>query len=258
MAPEASADNMASEGGGSNQDGPIPPAVSKFIKEYHSLSEEAKAALPQNPDKEETHTEWRKALYHTWSNVFWDVSRFLAEVNCTIGHWHPPSSRADEDKTYGELVVKHGQTLPKTWTHNILLVPAFLDHGVKVRFYRHPSNGEGPSDSDLNGQKLVGTWDASMEADVWYFRRDLATTIIVDSPEGGESQQGVAAVFVFANLCLKAREETDEKESPSQDSPDGGDAGSGREETQGEEAPQPTLPLENGTEIVTYGTSGSS
>ncbi|OCL14735.1 hypothetical protein AOQ84DRAFT_371025 [Glonium stellatum] len=100
------------------------------------LSEEEREAYPKNLDIDTVHTPWRDEVYVFWNHVFYDVMNFLETVSCSVGHFHPPNHTAfslplstpDEEHGGAESLA-----LVKKWDTSVLLIPAHLAPGVKIR-----------------------------------------------------------------------------------------------------------------------------
>jgi hypothetical protein len=180
----------------------------KMIRAIQNSSEQELVSM-RNQDKETVHTGLRDSIYHMWNHVFWDASKFLAEVNCNTGMFQPPAEEVltvqypvDEDlKTCGGTSLVRVQVLELDT--NILLSPIFVDSGVKMRVVAGAEEQMTVEENELHEStcfaidttKTDGDWNESYICWVGSGRR-------IQIYLGGDfdkSRSGVAAVFVRGN-----------------------------------------------------------
>ncbi len=182
------------------EEGADASALGAFLRAHRTVSERQQA--PRNPDKDTVRTPWRDEIYHMWNHVFWDVGRFLAEVGPGIGEFHPPAHEVfvvDYPSSAGGD--GKGMAVRKVWDTNVLLLPAYLEPGIRVRF----SSG-GVERQDGMVEKVLGTFDGENTAEIWFVMAGLEVNIYVEGEyEGG--RKGVAAVLVYGKLCTQDHEE---------------------------------------------------
>ena len=141
---------------------------------------------------------WRDSIYHMWNHVFYDVMNFLPEVNCSVGHFHPPS----HDAFAVDYPTAHGRNVAvakKKWDTNTLLIPAHRAPGVSVRATVNESN------EDETLEKELGTFDGLNPTEIWYVRKGVDVNIYVEG-DFEKDRQGVAAVTVYGILCSDIHE----------------------------------------------------
>ncbi|KAH7135266.1 hypothetical protein B0J11DRAFT_518012 [Dendryphion nanum] len=142
--------------------------------------------VEQNDDKQDVNTEWRKEILMTYNHFFADVGRFLREANSSMGHHHPPN-HSSFTLTYDKVESVH------SWETGMVIMPAWLDRGVKVSASRVRDDGE-------EGESF-GVFDADhLIEEAWYIRRGVKVAFKIELEEGVE-REGVAAVFVGGILC---------------------------------------------------------
>ncbi|KAM6492978.1 hypothetical protein JOM56_011112 [Amanita muscaria] len=175
-------------------------SVGTFMRENHGRTPEQRAALPVYPDKEAVHTPWRDEVYETWNHVFYDVMRFLREVNDAFGHFHPPKHDvfalsfppSDGQET------ENTRVLTKTWDTDILLIPAHLEPGVVVRLETLSQREEDGEKKDV--EKIRGRFSKDNAGEIWYLRKGVEARFFIEG-EWDKSSKGLAAVMVHAILC---------------------------------------------------------
>ena len=172
--------------------------IGQFIKANYERSEEERKNVPQNPDRDNIHTPWRDSVYHNWNHVFYDVMKFLPDVNCSVGHFHPPSHdvfavaypRAD-----GASVA----VARKKWDTNMLMTPAHMEPGVSFRATVNERNEDGVAEKEL------GTFDGSNATEIWYIRKGVNINIYVEG-NFDKGRRGIAAAMVVGILCSDIHE----------------------------------------------------
>lgn len=137
----------------------------------------------------------------------------IQEVNCQMGHYHPPA--------HDSLVLNYPQPAVaiQRWDKNVLILPAFLDKGVAVtasRFVdekRDPAAAPAGEEGVAEGVVSVTMGRFTENEDVaWFVRADMDVRfeIDVDVEDGdgdGLQRTGVAAVFAVGPLCLDSHGE---------------------------------------------------
>ncbi|KAL2041551.1 hypothetical protein N7G274_005933 [Stereocaulon virgatum] len=176
--------------------------VGQFMKVNHEMLEEERERVPQNPDRESLHTPWRDSIYHLWNHVFYDVMKFLPEVGCSVGYFHPPSHDAF---TLDYRISKDDNVAVenKGWNTNVLLIPAHRRPGVIVRATVNESQEEGTLEKELR------RFDASNLTEIWYVRKGVHVTFYIEG-DPKKNPQGVAAVTVCGILCSDIHESVNE------------------------------------------------
>lgn len=164
-------------------------AVGAFIAASHNHTEEERSAVPQYPNKDEVHTPWRDEIYHQWNHVFYDVANFLYSVGPGIGRLHPPAHEAFA-LNY-PVAGREGEGEGKVWDYNVLIIPAYLEQGVKVRMSTF--------DRVAGEEKTLGTFDGSNTAEIWFLMKDSNVRFFVEG-EYEDVRGGVAAVMVIGRL----------------------------------------------------------
>ncbi|KAB2581202.1 hypothetical protein DBV05_g56 [Lasiodiplodia theobromae] len=186
----------------------------------------------RNADKNTLHTALRNAVYHNWNHVFWDVARFLRQDQeekgryeegqtaersmeaggghkASVGHLHPPAEGvfpleyperwgpgpSDEAGAAGLCDWTGGTTaMEREFETNVLVVPTFVEEGVKVGF----AIGEG---DEVRGFTFDATTTRGVynEPVVYWIRKGEMVKISLSGDI--EDRRGVAAVFVYGKLC---------------------------------------------------------
>ncbi|KAL8387459.1 hypothetical protein RB595_009889 [Gaeumannomyces hyphopodioides] len=175
--------------------------------------------VERNPDKEQFDTEWRKNLIKIYAHLFTDISRSIQDVNCQMGHYHPP--------TRDSWVVNYPPTdsptrgVVRRWDRNVLILPAFLDKGVTIKATRFIGKDGEPvaapgEDGAQDDVKSVGMGRFVENEDAAWFVRanmdvkfELEVDVDVDVCVDAKAPQrtGVAAVFAIGPLCLDSHGE---------------------------------------------------
>lgn len=178
--------------------------ISKMI---HSIQDASKDALEsgRNPDNDTIHTPLRDATYHTWNHVFWDVSKFLAEVNCNTGTFTPPAHEVvvlnypTNGQTWDESMYAHAQTM-EVGDQAMLISPIFVDVGLKLRLTTGTEVKCPSSEEELQSTAHFAV-DATTEEKFdeefkicWVKSGEVVQMYIGGHCDG--SRKGVAAVFV--------------------------------------------------------------
>ncbi len=178
--------------------------VGQFIKANHERSEDDPECVPLNPDLESLHTPWRDSVYYLWNHVFYDVMNFLPEVNCSVGHLHPPSHDAFALK-YPKPEDETPDVVCKSWETNVLLIPAYRASKVSIRATVQQSS------DDRTSEKGLGTFNDSNLTEIWYVRRGVEVNFFVEA-EFEKDRQGLAAVMVCGILCTDNHETEQQEE----------------------------------------------
>lgn len=186
----------------------------------------------RNADKNTLHTGLRNAVYHNWNHVFWDVARFLrqeqeekgeyengetAETMAgageghkeSVGHLHPPAegvfpleypegwgrSRSDRAAAVGVSDWMDGAAvMERQFEMNVLVVPTFVEEGVKVEFAI--GEGDGVRGFTFDATTTRGVYNEPL---VYWVRKGERVKIWLSGDT--EDRRGVAAVFVYGKLC---------------------------------------------------------
>lgn len=192
--------------------------VYNFMAPLSHMSPEERNALQRHNNKEDWENDWRKAIAFGWNHVFWDVTRFLYNVNCTVGHWHcgldlSPEEKAEHGPGYVTFVVSYpepfvsgNKAIVLSFPTNVILLPMFVDKGIKI----------GVDRTDAEGAKQhLYTWNDDVECtEGLYLRKSVAVDVTLEEdagesiPEGERKERsGVAGVFVYATMCKKRHSE---------------------------------------------------
>lgn len=179
----------------------------------------------RNADKNTLHTALRDAVYHNWNHVFWDVARFLRQEQEekgeygdeetaagggghkeTVGHLHPPAEgvfpleypegwgRGRSDGAGAVEWMDGTAVIEKEFEMNVLVVPTFVEEGVKVEFAI--GEGDGVRGFTFDATATRGVYNEPL---VYWIRKGERVKI---SFSGGVGDRcGVAAVFVYGKLC---------------------------------------------------------
>ena len=186
-----------------------------YMKEYSRMSDNEKITLTES-DTKDLYSPWRLAVYYIWRRVFADTADFLWDVSgTTIGHWHAEFAEKYPNEALGQVVLYHGQkgadAVQQRFQNNVLLTPTFLDADVKVRGVRLPMDGTRDG-YFLEDRCELPTWYKDSGDMIWFLRRDVPIEFHVEpAPQNTHvvvERTGVAAVFVYANLCVEIHSET--------------------------------------------------
>ena len=134
--------------------------VGEFIKANYESTDEQRAAVPKNPDKDILHTAWRDEVYRMFNHLFYDVSNWLQDVGPGIGHMHLPS--------HDVLALEYSDAdggVRKKWETDILIIPVYLEPRVEVIMDMTEVN-----EQDQSEKKVLGTFDGGNSAEIWYVR----------------------------------------------------------------------------------------
>ena len=186
--------------------------VGSFVhRGIHERSDEATAQLPKN-DGLSVHTEWRDKVYEFWNHVFYDVANYIAMLSDNerkdgVAHFHPPNSEAF-GLDYQEHSTKNDNTITKVWPHDVMLIPAHLQPGVKLTLH------------SVGDRKTTATFlDATTPFDIWYIRRNTTITLSIsgnDTDSADTPLSGLAAVMVTGIMCSEAHDPDDPPGRPEQ------------------------------------------
>uniref|UniRef100_A0A8H7TNK7 Uncharacterized protein n=1 Tax=Bionectria ochroleuca TaxID=29856 RepID=A0A8H7TNK7_BIOOC len=204
--------------------------IARFIQ---NLPDEELAAL-KNLDTSSVHTPLRDMVYWMWNHVFWDVARFLSEVNCNTGTFRPPAHEVLAIN-YLETPIEVGrmQRVAQLQSDcNIMIGAVYVAPGVRLRFLvgqpdqesfmasRFNSDAFGP-DILFDSTKVTGCYN---EPYVHWIRRNRNIQVFLegqpDQPIGG-----LAAVFVYG----KCQHQPEDMAHPCAPSCDGGQVEEGDE-----------------------------
>lgn len=218
--------------------------IGRFMRESQSraLAEEGKETeedekrklMEDEKMKEEedegVESKWRQAVLNFWNHVFFDVVNFLSGVGMGIGHFHPPShdsfvvafpdldldlnlyldADAEDATQLRSRGSRRGMVVKKRWDTNILLIPAYLAPGVKLRLTLPSSDG--------SEEEFLGTFDHDTKTECWWLRQGVEVQIYVEvfGEEDGKGKRkeverrGVAAVLAVGVLCDATHPEDEE------------------------------------------------
>lgn len=130
------------------------------------------------------------------NHFFYDAGNLFSEANCALGHFEPPN-HSHFVLNYEDLVSKE---LPsRVFDTNVVIMPAFLDDGLKLRVSQ-----VGESDETPNGELMVMDQEHMTEA--WFIRQDIRIAFKIDEcqqteiSEASPPKTGVAAVIVLGVL----------------------------------------------------------
>ena len=168
--------------------------VNQFLQTDSWRSEQERRMVPQNLNKDNINTTWRKSVCFYWNHIFFDIMNFLPHAQSDVGHFHVPNSKMlaiEHPKVNGD---PRKTVIRKKWDTNILIIPAFLDRDVSIRFESLPTADENTP------WGLLGVYDGTTSNEVWYIRKDFEVNIHVETG-ANSSKQGIAAVMVYAILC---------------------------------------------------------
>ena len=188
--------------------------VESFISEGMRRSDEETAMLPQNPDQDSVHTEWRDQVYYSWNHVFYDVAKWLPtnyrgqQDLDGIAHFHPPSSEAFGLDFLPEDVFNN--STDKRWDQDRLLIPAHLKKGVKIRLVATYTE-EPVRDADT----AEFMFDFSMTTDICYIRRGLKVKLYIEG-DFDKASTGTVAVIVCGVMCSESHDPDDPPGRPEQ------------------------------------------
>lgn len=133
------------------------------------------------------------------NHFFYDAGNLFSEANCALGHFEPPN-HDHFVLNYEDLASKE---LPsRVFDTNVVIMPAFLDDGLKLRVLR-----VGESDETLNGELMV--MDQEHRTEAWFIRKGMRIAFRIDKGQQTEISEtsspktGVAAVIVFGILSTK-------------------------------------------------------
>ena len=178
-------------------------AFGEFCRKYQEHGESNLEDIPLDPDTRTVHSPWREEIYHLYNHIFYDVMNFLGEAAAGVGHFHPPkhevfalvragsTDKVDRAETVGgngsaaeesQGGDGDGAVMKLKWLTNILLMPAYLAPGIKIRVtiadrpMQDGADDEGPAPED----EVVGTWDGTNNMEVWYLRAGVEIGLAVE------------------------------------------------------------------------------
>ena len=160
---------------------------------------DAYIGLERNPDTRTLDTPWRRKLAETFNHVFVDVMRWLPSVSCSVGHLHPPNHSVfaipfpQDTSNRNEGAARSSPVLRKCWDTNVLLLPAFLAKGVKIRANIEHEDQEDPPEAEM------GVLEQSSRSEIWYLKAGVELEFYVDGDFAGT--EGLAAVMAVGGLC---------------------------------------------------------
>jgi len=99
-------------------------------------------------------------VYWTWNKVFDDLMAFVGPAAPEIGHFHFPN----------ESFVPLTGKLTRSWDMTILITPAYLRDGVKIRL------------SKIEGgvEKTLGIFDDQEQCEVWALQKGTEVTFNIE------------------------------------------------------------------------------
>ena len=142
------------------------------VARSHKLKEtrDGFEGVESNPDTDEVNTPWREELYRAFNHVFFDVMKWLPGVNCSVGHFHPPSHESFYLECPHTGSNESPLVLRKKWERNILLLPAYVRKGLKIKATMHDEDQaeEQVAEGAATGNKL-GVFDGTNGSEIWYW-----------------------------------------------------------------------------------------
>ncbi|KAF2192181.1 hypothetical protein K469DRAFT_745686 [Zopfia rhizophila CBS 207.26] len=178
-------------------------ALSKFTRENGNPGKDygSPAKHPQNANKDEVDTRWRSQILYTYNHLFYDIGNMLPEVNCSLGHHHPPN-HTSFTVSYPSSSSHHPI---HEWDKNIVFLPAFLDKDLELRVSRIKTK-----DGEVEVQEM-GVFNENHMTEAWFVAKGVKIRIEIvvkgDGEEKSEEREGVAAVFVVGILCTEEHEQ---------------------------------------------------
>ena len=175
--------------------------VHSFAISARSMTDQQLAELPDNPDKDTTHTDWRVDVYQMWNHVFFDLANFLKfqfKGNDEVGHFHPPNADA-----CGLVLAKHdtpNKSIRKFWDTDVLVTLAYVQPGLNVILASTYEHGD---DFEI--------WE---KYDIYYVRRGVEVIFDIDGELPDDSD--LRAVLVYGRLCNEAHDPDDPPGRPEQ------------------------------------------
>ncbi|KLU83388.1 hypothetical protein MAPG_02449 [Magnaporthiopsis poae ATCC 64411] len=168
------------------------------------------AGLERNPDKDQVDSAWRKHLLEQYAHLFYDIGNMIQEVNCQMGHYHPPAHDSLVLNYLSPAGVRGIVTIQR-WDKNVLILPAFLDKGVSITASRFVDEKRDPVAAPAGDEGGEGVTSVTMgrftenEDVTWFIRANMDVKFEVHVEDGdgdGVQRTGVAAVFAVGLLCL--------------------------------------------------------
>lgn len=188
-------------------------AIKEMIHNLHVALNEGEMEAMRNPDKDTAHTPLRDALYYMWNHVFYDVSRFLSEVNCGTGIFQPPAEEVQPieypecEGNWADGILARVQELE--FDTHVLVSPMFVDPGVKIKVLvgaesnptitDNESHDGDPSSFEIDATETEGIWN---KPEIWWVKAGQRIQIYL----GGnfdKSRCGLAAVFVIGKYTVE-------------------------------------------------------
>ncbi|KAK7223143.1 hypothetical protein V2G26_011146 [Clonostachys chloroleuca] len=180
-------------------------AFGRIVRFIQGLPDEELAAL-KNPGTSSVHTPLRDMVYWMWNHVFWDVARFLSEVNCNTGTFRPPAHEILAIN-YPETPIEVGRMQRVTQLQsdrNIMMGAVYVAPGVRLRFLvGQPDRGSfmaSEYDSDAFGADvLVDATEVTgcyNEPYVHWIRRNRNIQVFLEG-QPGQPKGELAVVFVY-------------------------------------------------------------
>ena len=145
-------------------------------------------------------TPFREQVGGMFAPVFVDVMACLPGLQCSAGHMHGPGHEifaVPFPKSMGTGGVSDMETMRMTWNSNVVMIPAYVAEGCKIRM--EVSSDEGSSALGAFAHKEPGY-------EVWYVRTGEEVIFHVESPgkaatPGKPASEEPAAVLAAARLC---------------------------------------------------------
>lgn len=170
-------------------------------------------------------------IHRVDNHLYYDIGNFLPEVNCALGHHHPPSHSSF---ALSYPLDTSTQDVIKTFDTNVTILPAFLDRDVEVKITLLPR----PEDEK---EHELGVFNSDNMEEAFFIAAGLKVKFTVtvreksdvdaeteeQKPEAvklvGDRREGVAVVFAVGLLCTKSHsavQEDDEDEDDDEDEED--------------------------------------
>lgn len=141
-----------------------------------------------DPDKDDILSIWRLHIYEHFNHVFADTWRLLVESAMNMGEFMPPCHQPLEIK-YPDVA---GKALEEVFDNNVLMLPVYLDPGVKMRLV-------------VDGYEDGGVFDGSSFDEIWWVLGCEGIKLYIKGNDLG-TRKGAAAVMVLGVLG-EARDE---------------------------------------------------
>jgi hypothetical protein len=153
----------------------------KDVEDYLNLFLTTKPGDDPTPRDKHTaiSTPWRHAVYEMWNRLFIDVMEFLPVAAPDIGHFHAPN----------HSILPITQNFHKLFSTDVLIVPAYLQPGIKITI----------TEDQSQPARIWGSFSSEDEYDIWFLKKGVPVKFEVEG--GKEDKDSLKAVLVYGVVC---------------------------------------------------------